>query len=289
MTGPGRSTLRLAGILLAALAFAPAFATSGCQPLSRPFAHEGGIERDILRIPDGVGIFVEPTSSRGGAAPPGLAPAMVDALHEAEIVASSGVRVNRSSFVLTSELRRKSILWTLTGADDAIVGRHRLNLAAGDLADLDAAGDNAGPALKSQLAAAAGAIGGMIRREPPASRDLAIHVAQVEGAPGSGNIELTQAMRFVLGATSGLEIVAAPRDAISLHGTVDLQERGEDSQFIAINWRLTTQEGAEIGSIDQGNAISRGSLDGHWGEIARQIALAAAAGLTELLAQTRLP
>ena len=80
-------------------------------------------------------------------------------------------------------------------------------------------------------------------------------------------------------------MVTQPDNALSIIGTVSLSAPENGAQDIAIKWALHDRDGTELGTVDQGNRIPAGSLDRQWGDTARQIALAAASGLTQMLAQ----
>jgi len=259
----------------------------GCQPLPRPFAHQDGLDRDILRIPDGGGVYVSAAAEEQYA---GLSPAMVAALLRAEIVATTGDIRNDSNFVIEPDVGADDIVWSIFDANGSLVGEHVSLLGAADLAMLAAPGKSVSQAMRRQLDAAAASVVALIKGSDETATPIVIHIAQVDGAPGSGNIELTQSMRYVLSGIDGLNIVGDNNTdgAMVVAGTVTLGRPSSGLQDIVISWEVLDADGNALGTIDQGNQIAAGSLDGRWGETARQIALAASAGLTEMLTKVAL-
>ncbi|MCZ6603919.1 MAG: hypothetical protein O7A03_02110 [Alphaproteobacteria bacterium] len=251
-----------------------------CQPLSRPFAHQGGLDREILAIPGGAGVFVAAPTTDVGEPPASLVPAIVAALHDLEIVATSAQGSadgpNRASHVLEVRIEPKQILWTLKDAKGTKAGDHLTRLGSKGIA---------GPAMQRHIDEAAAAVAALIRPQPPPRQRLPVYVDLVDGAPGTGNLELTQAMRFALAELGGIAVVTQPGDALKLGGAVLIEAGPDGVDRIAITWRLFDGQGKEIGTIDQENEVPSGSLDGAWGPTARAIALAASTGLAELLAR----
>ena len=277
------------GIIVCALTCVWLLAVGACQPLPRPFAHDVPPDAPILKLPDRGGVVVRPPISSVGPAPSGLVPAIVTALAEREVVATTDVAGNEDSFFLETEIFPRLIIWTLSDRQDTRIGRYASPHAAEDFIGLDTNGGNKSAYLARELARVADDIAHAIQRDEPAPTHTSVHVATVEGAPGTGNQELTAAMRFALRTDPRLALVAASDVALTVRGAVDVGAPQDGAQFVAIRWRIYDPEGAEIGSIDQGNHVPAGSLEAGWGQIALEIALAASVGLGELLAQARIP
>lgn len=313
---------------------------TACQPLSRPFAHQDGLDQTILRIPDGAGIYVvTPHSASNETASSEtmdrLVNGMVAALHAADIVATQGATRNPTSFVLVPQILAPqiregggdgAIVWTLTSPDGQelthVVEPGTGHPALARVAEVMAAivtkdeiqrdfhapliggPENLSPTAPELGQTIAGLIEGETEVEtsqestiaatnaalapeapPETSMGLAVHVAPVEGAPGTGNEDLTEAMYAVLGETDEIVLVGADEEALVIRGHVEIGPAIGGEQSVEIVWRLYDQSGAEIGAIDQANRVPQGSLDGRWGGAARQIALAASVGLADLLAQ----
>lgn len=107
--------------------------------------------------------------------------------------------------------------------------------------------------------------------------------ARVEGAPGTGNAELTAALKSALGRHG---YGFAPQAAAAAH-RVDVRVRlgtpESGRQPIAIDWKLSARNGRHIGTVRQRNSVTAGSLNRIWGENAKGAASAAAAQLVKLL------
>ena len=273
--------LCVAGLLLA------------CQPLPRPFAHQDGIDRDILRITDGAGIYVAPavfeTTDETGQTTTekmaGLADATVAALLRADLVATTGGVRNDSNFVIKPVATAAQIRWTVFDAEQEVVGQFERPISRDQLALLHTTGGDLNRELGNDIDSAARYIVELLKGEDAAPPEIKIHVAQVNGAPGSGNLELTQFMRNILASIDGIEVVRTPAEALSVIGVVSLGPADNGAQDIAISWAVHDHDGNELGTVDQGNRIPAGSLDGQWGDTARQIVLAASSGLTQMLTQ----
>ncbi len=128
------------------------------------------------------------------------------------------------------------------------------------------------------------------QKSPPAKDAVTIRyvaVPMVKGATGSGNAELTGAMRQVL-ADAGWPVLEKPQaDAIIIIGRVSMAKPSGDSQLVKLTWIAQTPKGKKLGEIAQENAVPAGSLDNLWGENAGFAAEAAAEGIFKLIQQFR--
>lgn len=128
------------------------------------------------------------------------------------------------------------------------------------------------------------------RKPPPAKNAVTIRyvaVPMVKGAKGSGNAELTGAMRQVL-ADAGWPVLENPQaDALLIIGRVAMSKPEGDSQIVKLTWTAQTPKGKKLGEIAQENAVPVGSLDNLWGENAGYAAEAAAEGIFKLIQQFR--
>jgi hypothetical protein len=114
-----------------------------------------------------------------------------------------------------------------------------------------------------------------------------VAVVAVEGSPGPGNRELTEAMRRTLQA-AGWPVVAAPRaDALIVRGKVALTNPASGSQKVSLVWAVETPAGRSLGDVRQANDVPAGSLDAGWGEAATAVAEAAAAGIFDIIDRHR--
>lgn len=121
--------------------------------------------------------------------------------------------------------------------------------------------------------------------EPQPRRNAikAVAVIAVKGSPGTGDAELTAAMRQTL-AKAGWPVLKAPRaDALTIAGEVDVSKPTGGTQQIALRWTVSSPDGRPLGKIDQANAVPAGSLDQGWGDNAVPVAEAAATGIFDLI------
>lgn len=128
--------------------------------------------------------------------------------------------------------------------------------------------------------------------DPPADAPAqpvirAVAVVPVTGAPGSGNAELTRAMRETLTA-AGWPVVTRPqRDALTIAGKVRLGPGASGNQTIKLSWVVSHPDGLTLGDIRQSNAVPAGSLDHGFGGAATAVAEAAATGIFDLIKSYR--
>jgi hypothetical protein len=114
-----------------------------------------------------------------------------------------------------------------------------------------------------------------------------VAVVGVRGSPGSGNSELTEAMRRTLKA-AGWPVVNKPRaDALVIRGKVDLAKAVGAQQQVALNWAVETPQGKSLGDVKQANSVAAGSLDQGWGRAAQAVAEAAASGIFDIIKRYR--
>jgi hypothetical protein len=115
----------------------------------------------------------------------------------------------------------------------------------------------------------------------------AVAVIPVKGSPGSGNAELTRAMRETL-KLAGWPVISAPRaDALTIKGKVKVSAVAGDTQKVSLAWTITAPNGKVLGTISQSNMVPAGAIDLGWGDSAIQVAEAAALGIFDLVKQLR--
>ncbi len=118
---------------------------------------------------------------------------------------------------------------------------------------------------------------------PKRTAITAVAVVPVKGSPGTGDAELTAAMRQTL-AEAGWPVLAAPRaDALTIAGKVELEKPQGAAQRVALRWTVASPDGRSLGDIKQANSVPAGSLDRGWGENATLVAEAAATGIFDLI------
>lgn len=125
--------------------------------------------------------------------------------------------------------------------------------------------------------------------EPDFQNPYHLYVRDVMGAPGDGSQSLTNAMNELLGTEEiplPLVVDPVPGDlSFVIAGRVELRKLDESAEAITFIWDLMLPSEEILGSVKQENVIPQGSLDGEWGEVAFEVAAAAADGLMSVLLQ----
>jgi hypothetical protein len=115
----------------------------------------------------------------------------------------------------------------------------------------------------------------------------AVVVLPVIGAPGTGNADLTRAMRRTL-SEAGWPVLSKPREnAITILGDVKLGPKQAKNQQVALAWTVKTPDGRTLGTVKQANTVPAGSLEGGFGENALFATQAAASGIYDLVKKYR--
>jgi hypothetical protein len=280
------SLRRLAPVIALAL-------VAACQPLPQPFADDRPPPHaPILTLKDSAGVLVRVVEGAPPAAAERIAEGMADALRKAEIPANTA-EGNRKSYQLAAAATERpagpgrtaiELRWELRDDTGRPVGRDV------ERSVVDAASWTSGsPELVEGLVRpAVPKIAALVQDEAPTAASVGsgpvVVVREVAGAPGDGSTALRRAMNAALrqqrvalasGPASGKEYIIA--------GRVDLAKPLQGQQKVTISWAVQTPEGAEIGQVNQENAVPVGSLDGAWGDVAYLIATAAADGVVALL------
>lgn len=125
------------------------------------------------------------------------------------------------------------------------------------------------------------------KAKPGAVAIKAVAVPAVTGATGSGNKELTNAMRDALQQAGWPILTAARADALTVRGRVAIGAAHGATQSVQIVWDVLTPDGKNLGNLKQDNAVPAGSLDASWGDNARYAAEAAADGIFTLIQKYR--
>lgn len=111
---------------------------------------------------------------------------------------------------------------------------------------------------------------------------VVIFLSSIDGAPGDGKSSLRKAMRSALNYL-GIDATSELRDnAMSVLGSVSTT-RFLKNDLVEVHWSLIGNDGVELASVVQRNAVPRGSLDGNWGDVAIAIAESGAQSLALLI------
>ncbi|MGE0151308.1 MAG: hypothetical protein AB7R90_01730 [Reyranellaceae bacterium] len=114
-------------------------------------------------------------------------------------------------------------------------------------------------------------------------RQVRIVVPRVTGAPGDGQDSLTAGMKRALGRRNFAIVAKADPDSLTVRGKVEMKPFNNGREVITITWAVLDSKNNPVGEIEQSNVIPAGALNGEWGPIAREITVAAAEGLLDLL------
>ena len=249
-----------------------------------------------LSPPDSAGIYVLSGENAPAASAGALAAAMATALQQADVPASAQSS-NRGSYRLHPVVTATSgpdgratirVVWELRNAAGKAVG----STSSGTVADA-AAWQRGDDKLAAALAApAAPVVAKLIAGDvspPQGSLNPVVALRPVAGAPGDGDRSLTRAMSSAL-SRANLTLAAAPSDKkdFIVAGTVEISPPNGPQQQVKVTWVLMRPDGSEIGRVKQENAVSAGSLDGAWGEVAYAVAGAAAPGVRRLIEEVGL-
>lgn len=115
----------------------------------------------------------------------------------------------------------------------------------------------------------------------------AVVVLPVSGAPGTGNADLTRAMRQTLADAGWPVLTAARQNTLTILGHVQLGPQKAKTQNVALAWTVKTPDGRTLGTVKQANDVPAGSLDGGFGDNALFAAQAAAGGIYDLVKKYR--
>ena len=263
-----------------------ALTIGACQPIPHPFEDD----HPALHMfpPNALGVSVQPAGGISSKSSFGLAKAMADALVRNGLPAS--VASKGRGYVIKSAVKAETegsfthliIEWILFSPDGEIVKSQT------DTADVSSAPWSEGDVrLTTALVKRAAPIfARIIQGEPVIEHQIepvTVAVRPVTGASGNGQAALTRAITAVL-RQSGWRIEEMPSNKANyeLTGVVQLDPPKEGQQTVRIIWILKAAGGGEIGKVKQENVVPIGRLDNNWGEIAYDIATAAAPGIITL-------
>lgn len=279
------------GLSRALAVFVVVVGLAACQPLPRPFAHDGEPQNSLLDLAGGAGIVVRPIAGVPGGGDRALAGAMAAALRDANVPAATAGG-NTASLTLKGDASSSpspdgrvnvTVIWSLIDAKG-------MNVGAYEQAETVSATDwQAGSAaLMSFIASkAAGQLALSINGPPTAPSAAAsppkLVVWPVDGAPGDGSRSLSSAMTSAL-RRAGVEVRPVVSDqTFVLLGSVRMGAIANGLQPIAITWTIILADGTQIGDVEQENSVPAHSLETTWGAVALAVADNAAPAIATLL------
>jgi hypothetical protein len=115
------------------------------------------------------------------------------------------------------------------------------------------------------------------------NRAAKVLVADVTGAPGDGDLALTQQMRSRL-AILGPVVLTTPTGAdFIVQGDVKVVPLPKLQERVEIQWIIKTASGDERGRVVQLNEIPAGTLARYWGDVAVVVATEASNGVNDVI------
>ncbi len=273
------------------------FALAGCGNLPRPFQGAPGATAMRLAQPPPARLAV-PTPTNAllpDAAGRQLADSVAERLQDQEVPAIAGApHAGDWRLVVTADRRQDAIVPIYSVQNPA--GENRGNAegkpvplaawAAGEPATFQQAAADAAPGIAALLTR----IEAARQRSDPNSllnRPARVDVADVEGARGDGNQQLTRQMRDKLSKLGPVVQDNRTGADFLVEGHVRMVPEAGGQERVEIQWVLKAANGDERGRVVQLNEVPAGSLDQYWGDVAVVVADEAAAGMRDaLLTQT---
>jgi hypothetical protein len=285
MTGRRKKGSRLAICALLAL-------LAACQPLPHPFADDRP-PAALLQVRDVAGVSIAPIEGQPAAVADKLGAAVASALLKHDIPASDET-TSLGSYQLSGrvvEARPQAgkasvtAYWRLQDSKGKTVGERTARFEA------EAREWESGDAQPIERLAglSAEALAPLLEDEAPveaaAERRVRVAIRDISGAPGDGPTSLGAAVAAVL-RKQDLAIVEKGQPAdLTIDGEVSVSPVKANQQHVKILWHVRRADGVEIGTAGQENDVPKGLLDGPWGDLAYNVAIAAGDGLMQLVAR----
>jgi hypothetical protein len=244
-----------------------------CGPLPRPFeqASPNALLADQRAL--------APLAVRPIVAAPGLAEAMVMALEQEDIAASTDTRGTNFLVLIgkvTNNGRNAYLVWQLAQANGNVIGETRQPWPVGPIDDVH----------QAKLARiAAGTVARLMRGEDSGATDIEAepHVAvrPIKAPSGFDGDGLARAMERALGRQGML--VGMDNPDFSVLGSVRIIPGAGGRDVVEISWVVLNSSGAALGTASQGSPVEHERLLGPLAPLLREIADAGAEGVTEVI------
>ena len=284
---------RLAVLTLVLLAAA-------CQPLPHPFADDRP-PAALLKVPDVAGVSVAPIAGAPGPLAKKLGAAVATALLKRDIPASDRT-ASLGSYQLYGQIGEShrddsgmtvTAAWRLDNAKGKTVGERKVEVTA----PVEEWGSDSAAPIERLAGLIADGIRPLIEDEAPTAPPaistapsnvpgrMSVAIGTISGAPGDGAKSLAAAVAAVL-TRQDLTVVADGQKAdLTVDCGVSVSPSLPGKQHVKIVWRVRRADGSQIGDVAQENDVPRGELDGRWGDLAYNVAIAAGDGLMQLIAR----
>jgi hypothetical protein len=115
------------------------------------------------------------------------------------------------------------------------------------------------------------------------NRAAKVQVADVTGAPGDGNVVLTQQMRARLAVLGPVVLTTQAGADFVVQGQVNVVAIPKNQERVEIQWSVRTVSGDERGRVVQLNEIPAGTLSHYWGDVAVVVATQASNGVNDVI------
>jgi hypothetical protein len=267
---------------------------AGCQPLPHPFAADRP-PAALLVVPDSISITVASIQGEPQATAAKLSGAVTSELLKHNVTASD-TTTSHASYTLEGRIEEGppqadqasvTVFWRLRDAKGRLVEQHSNKLSAPVREWQDGADAPVG-----QLAAAsADMLASLVTDATPKEDEQAgsgsgrvrVAVRKVDGAPGDGDASLANSMGAVL-RHADIDLVdpKSGKPDLNVDAEVTVEPKA-NAQHIKNVWHVSRANGNEVGTVGQENDLPRGRLDGPWGDIAYNVAIAAGAGIMQLV------
>jgi hypothetical protein len=271
---------------------------AACQPLPHPFA--GDVPppgSPLLNLRDNAGVTIAPILGAPRATADKLAPALAKALQEREIAAAE--TAYPSAYQLAGRIEQMSpaqgqsalvAVWELRDPAGKQIGETtvRLTAPAGDWQD----GRDAAVLVLAE--ASAKEIAAVLQDEAPAEvaagGRLRLRIDGIGTAPGDGEAALASAITTLL-KRQGVAIIDDPaaKADLEVEPEIAVAPSKAGKQHVKIVWHVRQPGGGDVGTVAQENDVPAGLLDGAWGDLAYNVALAAQDGIMALVARATPP
>ena len=270
---------------------------SGCGDFPRPFQGAPGATAMRLAQPPPARLAVPAPQNAllPDAASRQLADAVAEGLQAQEVPAvATQPRDGDWRLIVTADAHNGAVIPVYTvenpkGEDRGKSEGKPVRLAAwaaGDPATYKQAASDAAPGIAALLTR----IEAARQQSDPNSllnRPARVQVAEVEGAPGDGNQQLTKQMRDKLSKLGPVVQDTANGADFMVQGHVSIVPEAGKLDRVEIQWVLKSASGDERGRIVQLNEVPSGSLNRYWGDVAVVVAQEASGGVKDaLLTQT---
>jgi hypothetical protein len=277
----------------------PLLALVGCGDLPEPFLGNPGANGRILAQPPAPRLAVPPPGNAllPDAGSQALAADLAQALQAQEVpaVASAAGRTDWR-LVATAAQRGATVVPEFTVVDPQGKQRGKTEGAPVPTAAWAAATPET---LHQSAAAAAPAIAALLTNIETAremadpnslfNRRAKVMVADVTGAPGDGNVSLTDQMRTHLALLGPTVLTAAAGADYTVQGQVKAVPIPANKQRIEIQWMIKNAAGQDLGKVVQLNEIPAGTLDHYWGDVAVVVATEASGGVNDVIKRQTQP